>query len=419
MSLFDLDRWQEVFDTLGANLLRTMLTAFGVLWGIFMLIIMLGAGSGLYNGVAGSEFQGFETNSLYIWTQRTTMPYKGLPEGRWFRMTNEDTKALRNLVPEAEVIAPRNEVGGWRGDANVVRGKNSGAYGVKGDYPEVIEIQPFKITNGRWLNQLDIDQKRKVAVIGSKVINDLFKPEEEVLGSDIRINGVYFTVVGIIKSQKSGGEAEDDAQSIFVPLSSFQQAFNYGNWVSNFGFKPKEGYSVSFIEEKILSILKERHRVHPQDEFAFGVNNNEENYAEFANVFTGINFLSWFVGTLTLIAGIIGISNIMLIIVKERTKEIGIRRAIGASPTSIISQIMLEALVLTTMAGYIGIVLGVWVIELAGPLIEDDSFKNPEVNFETILVALGVLIVSGCAAGFIPAYRALEIKPVEALRTEN
>ena len=418
MSLFDADRWQEVFETLGANKLRTALTAFGVLWGIFMLIIMLGAGSGLYNGVT-SEFQGFATNSLYVWTQRTTMPYKGLPANRWFRMTNEDTKAIREKVPEAKVIAPRNEVGGWRGDANVVRGIHSGAYGVKGDYPEVVEIQPFDVEQGRLLNQLDIDEKRKVAVIGQKVVNDLYEPGEEIIGSNIRINGVYFTVVGVIKTKKAGREAEDDAQSIFIPLSAFQQAFNYGNWVSYYGFMPVEGVSVAELQEKIVKVLKERHRAHPADQFAFGTNNNEEDFAEYASVFSGINFLIWFVGTLTLIAGIIGISNIMLIIVKERTKEIGIRRAIGASPASIVSQIMLEALVLTSMAGYIGIILGVWVVEYVGPMIEDESFKNPEIDFNTILIALGVLILSGCAAGFLPAYRALEIKPVEALRTEN
>ncbi len=418
MSIFDIDRWREVFDTLGANKLRRALTAFGVLWGIFMLIIMLGAGSGLQNGVS-SEFDGFATNSLYVWTQRATKPYKGLPSGRRFNMNNEDTKALRELVPEAKVIAPRNEVGGWRGAANVVRGMNTGAFGIKGDYPESVQLQPMQVTEGRLMNQFDLDQKRKVAVIGAKVVNDLYKPGEEVIGSNIRINGVYFTVVGTIKTKKSGREAEDDAQSIFIPLSSFQQAFNYGNWVSYYGFMPIDGVSVAELETKVLKVLKERHYVHPDDEFAFGTNNNEENFAEYANVFTGINFLIWFVGTLTLVAGVIGISNIMLVIVKERTKEIGIRRAIGASPFSIVSQIILEALVLTSMAGYIGIVLGVWVVEFAGPLIEDDSFKNPEVNFQTILIALGVLIVSGCFAGFIPAYRALEIKPVDALRTEN
>lgn len=418
MSLFDADRWQEVFDTLGANKLRTALTAFGVLWGIFMLIIMLGAGSGLKNGVT-SEFQGFATNSLYIWTQKTTMPYKGLPAGRWFSMNNEDTEAIRQLVPEAKIIAPRNEVGGWRGSANVVRGIRTGAFGIKGDYPEVVEIQPMVASEGRLLNRKDVDDKRKVAVIGSKVINDLYEPREDVIGSHIRINGVYFTVVGTFKTKKAGGEAEDDAQSIFIPLSSFQQAFNYGNWVSYFGLMPVEGVSVSELETKVLKVLKERHRVHPDDQFAYGVNNNEEDFAEYDNVFKGINFLIWFVGTLTLVAGVIGISNIMLVIVKERTKEIGIRRALGARPFAIVSQIILEALTLTAMAGTVGIILGVWVVEYAGPLIEDDSFKNPEVDFKTILIALFVLISAGCIAGFLPAYRALEVKPVEALRTEN
>lgn len=418
MNIFDTDRWREVFATLGANKVRTALTAFGVMWGIFMLVVMLGAGSGLKNGVT-SEFNGFASNSLYVWTQRTTMPYKGLPAGRNFWMTNEDTKAIRERVPEARVIAPRNEVGGWRGAANVVRGMRTAAFGIKGDYPDIREIQPFDMELGRHLNIMDVEQKRKVAVIGAKVINDLYAEGEEVIGSSIRINGVYFTVVGTFKTKKSGREAEDDAQSIFIPLTSFQQAFNYGNFVSYYGFAPAEGVSTAVIEEKIIKLLKERHRVHPNDDFAFGSNNNEEEFAEYASVFTGIDFLIWFVGTLTLVAGVIGISNIMLVIVKERTKEIGIRRAIGATPWSIVSQIVLEALVLNSLAGYIGIVLGVWAVELAGPLIEDESFRNPEVNFQTIVTALGILIVSGCLAGLIPAYRALEVKPVEALRTEN
>ena len=418
MSVFDIDRWQEVFDTLGANKLRTGLTAFGVVWGMFILVVMLGAGSGLHNG-AMAEFQGFATRSLYVWTQRTTMPYKGLPAGRWFSMNNEDTKAIRDLVPEAKVIAPRNEVGGWRGSANVMRGIHTGAYGIKGDYPEVVEIQPFAVDKGRLLNQLDVEQKRKVAVIGTKVINDLYDDGEEVIGSNIRINGVYFTVVGTFKSLKAGREAEDDAQSIFIPLSSFQQAFNYGNWVSYYGFMPIDGVSVADMQSKIVKVLKERHRVHPDDQFAFGINNNEEEFQRFANIFKGISILTWFVGSLTLIAGVIGISNIMLIIVKERTKEIGIRRAIGAKPISIISQILLEALVLTSLAGYIGIVLGVWTVEYAGPEIDHEYFTNPQVDFNVIITALGVLVLAGCIAGFIPAYRALEVKPVEALRTEN
>jgi len=418
MSIFDIDRWREIFDTLGANLLRTVLTAFGVLWGIFMLIIMLGAGSGLQNGVT-SEFEGYATNSLYVWAQRTTMPYQGFSAGRWFNLSNQDTEVLRQRVPEAKIIAPRNEVGGWRGSSNVVRGMRTGAFGISGDNPSIIKIQPMQINAGRWLNYFDVQQKRKVAVIGTKVINDLYQPDEKIIGSNIRINGVYFTVVGTFSTKKSGRQAEQDAQTIFVPLSAFQQAFNYGNWVSYYGFMPIKGMSVAALQEKIIKVLKERHHVHPQDEFAFGISNNEQDFSEYDNVFKGIDFLIWSVGILTLLAGVIGISNIMLIIVKERTKEIGIRRAIGASPASIVSQIILEALVLTSMAGYLGMVLGVWAVEYAGPLIEDDSFKNPEVNFHTIIIALGILIVSGCAAGFIPAYRAIEIKPVDALRTEN
>lgn len=418
MSLFDADRWQEVFDTLGANKLRTGLTAFGVLWGIFILIIMLGAGSGLQNGVS-SEFDGFATNSLYLWTQRTTKPYKGLPAGRRIKLTNEDTKALVQLIPEAKVVAPRNEVGGWRGTANVTRKNLTGAFGIKGDYPDAVQIQPMQAKQGRLLNEKDLAEKRKVAVIGTKVVNDLYQPGEEIIGSNIRLNGVYFTVIGTFETKKSGGEAEDDAQSVFIPLSSFQQAFNVGQRVSYYGFMPVDGIAVSELQEKVVKLLKERHRIHPDDAFAFGTNNNEENFAEYANVFSGINFLIWFVGSLTLIAGVIGISNIMLVILKERTKEIGIRRAIGASPVSIVTQIILEALVLTSLAGFVGIVLGVWIVELVGPSIEDESFSNPEIHFQTILIALAVLIFSGCLAGFLPAYRALEIKPVEALRTEN
>ena len=329
---------------------------------------------------------------------------------------------LRQFVKKSlkqRFVAPRIEAGGWRGNSNVVRGKHTAAYNIIGDLPEVREIQALDIGEGRYLNELDVERKRKVAIIGTKVVTDLYDPGEEVIGSSIRMNGVYFTVVGTFKTKKSGGEAERDAQKIYIPITSFQQAFNMGHWVGYFGLSPKEGVSSKVMEEKVLKLLKERHRVHPDDEFAFGVENNQENFAEVESVFNGISFLTWFVGVLTLVAGVIGISNIMLIIVKERTKEIGIRRAIGARPSSIVSQIILEALVLTSVAGYVGIVLGVWMIELVGPLIEDESFLNPEVNFKTVLIALAVLIISGCLAGFIPAYRALEIRPVEALRTEN
>lgn len=417
-SIFDIDRWREIFQTLGANKVRTFLTAFGVSWGIFMLIIMIGAGSGLRNGVT-QMFDGFETNSLYIWAQGTTMPYKGLPSRRWYNLNNDDTEAIRQNIPEVAVVAPRNELGGFRGATNVFRKDKTGAFRIVGDYPEIRELQPMSIIKGRYLNQNDIREKRKIAIIGTRVLNDLFMPGENPIGESISINGVYFTVVGIFKTDKSGDEAESDTQTIFVPFSAFQQAFNYGNIVGYYGFLPVEGVKTSEMEEKIKTLIKERHRINPLDEFAVGSNNNQEDFQEYMDVFSGIDFLVWFVGTLTLIAGVIGISNIMLVIIKERTKEIGVRRAVGATPVNIVTQIVLEAIVLTLLAGYCGLVLGVWTVEWAGPLIQDDSFRNPEVDFNTALIAIGVLAISGCLAGFIPAYRALEIKPVEALRTEN
>lgn len=417
-SIFDIERWREIFDTLGANKIRTFLTAFGVSWGIFMLVIMLGAGSGLYNGVT-KEFDGFATNSLYVWAQGTTMPYKGLPPRRWYSLSNSDTEAIKENVPEAAIVAPRAELGGFRSGNNVYRKDKTGAFRVIGDYPDIRELQPMDILQGRYLNRNDLEEKRKIAIIGTRVVNDLFDPGENPIGESIRVNGVYFTVVGVFKTKKSGNEAESDAQSIFIPLSTFQQAFHFGEWVGYYGILPVEGTKTAVVQEKVVNLIKERHRIHPDDDFAVGQNNNEEDFAEYSNVFTGISFLTWFVGILTLIAGVIGISNIMLVIIKERTKEIGIRRAIGATPVSIVSQILLEAVVLTSLAGYIGVVLGIWLVELLGPMIEDESFANPQVDFGTVMIALGILVCSGCLAGFIPAYRALEIKPVDALRTEN
>ena len=416
--MFDKNQWGEIYATLGSNKLRTSLTAFGVGWGIIMLIVMLGAGSGLKNGVT-SEFQGFATNSLYVWSQNATISYKGLPAGRWFWLRNGDAEAIRANIPEVGVVAPRAEAGGWQGKSTARRKEKSGDFTIYGDMPELREIQPLTITDGRWMNLLDIENKRKVCVIGARVAQILFDRGENPIGDFIKLNGVPFKVIGTFKTKKSGDEANEDATTIYTPFTSFQQVFNYGDRITYFGFAPKEGVSTAVIEEKIINLLKERHTIHPDDHFAFGSNNNEEDFEEVASVFAGINFISWLVGVATLLAGVIGVSNIMLVIIKERTKEIGIRRALGASPYQIVKQIMLEALILTSVAGYIGVILGVVLVENVGPLIEDESFKNPQIDFNIALLAVIVLSISGCIAGLIPAMRALEIKPVEALRTEN
>jgi len=418
--MFDTDRWQEIFSSLSKNKLRTFLTAFGVFWGIFMLIIMLASGNGLENGVIQS-FGGTATNSVFIWTQRTSMPYAGLPKGRRFNMRNEDMVAIKAEVNGLEHLVPRNQLRGYRGGNNVSYKTTSGTFSVMGDYPQVSAINPMKIIQGRFLNQKDIEEKRKVAVIGTYV-KDLLFGDEDPINKNVMINGVYFKVIGVWKTRKTGGDAERDTQTLFIPFTTFQKAFNYGNIVGWIAATAKPKSSAIEVEDQIVSLLKSRHKVAPEDDRAFGSFNAEEEFARMNGLFNGIATLIWIVGTGTLIAGIIGVSNIMLIVVRERTKEIGIRRAIGATPRSITSQIILESIVLTSLAGYFGLVLGVLVTELISNAIGqgggDSMFTNPTIDLRIALTALSILVVAGALAGLIPAKKAIKIKPIDALRTE-
>ena len=421
--MFDLDRWQEIMSALKKNKLRTFFTAFGVFWGIFMLVIMLGSGTGLKNGVA-SDFGDFATNSVFMWSRPTTVPYKGLPRARNFNFKNDDIAALRREIPEIEYLAPRTQGGGFRGGNNVVRGTKSGAFSVMGDYPEWNLIDPVVIDNGRFLNHADLKEKRKVAVIGNKVYEVLFKPGEEAIGQYIQIQGIYFQVVGVFKPKNSGvnfgGEKE---QSVFIPLTTFQRVYNWGDVVGWFAFTSKPGIPVSVVEEKASALLRRRHSVSPDDPQAIGSFNMQKQYNQMIGLFAGINGLIWIVGIGTLLAGVIGISNIMLVIVKERTKEIGIQRALGASPMNIISQIITESVFLTTFAGYVGLVIGVFILEGVNYALsqgggDSTMFKNPNIDFNMAIIALVILIFSGAVAGLIPARKAVSIKPIDALRYE-
>lgn len=420
MSVFDSDSWDEIFSSLKKNKMRTFLTAFGVFWGIFMLIIMLGSGNGLENGVTGN-FGGTATNSVFIWTRSTSVPYAGLPEGRNFNMRNEDMEVLRREVPEIEALAPRNQLRGYRGGNNVSYKNTAGNFSVMGDYPEITRINAMDIIKGRFINPLDIEEKRKVAVIGTNVRDVLFG-ETDPIDKYVKVNGVYFKVVGVWKTKKSGNQGERDSQTLFVPFTTFQKAFNYSNVVGWLAVLADENSSAMVVEEKIKKVLKGRHKVAPSDDRAFGSFNAQEAYEEMQGLFNGIATLIWIVGTGTLLAGIIGVSNIMLIVVKERTKEIGVRRAIGATPKNIISQIILEAIVLTSLAGYFGLLLGVGITELIskqmGPQTGNSMFTNPTIDLNIALTALGILVVAGALAGLIPARKAVKIKPIEALRTE-
>lgn len=419
--MIDRDLWQEVFHILKKNKTRTLLTGFGVFWGIFMLVVMLGAGKGLSNG-AFYGLGDFALNSLYIWTRSTTIPYEGFDRGRYWSFTNEDTKALIENIPEIEVLAPRLNARG--GDIEISRDNRSDMFRVRGDTPGYLKIDPLTMVEGRYINNKDLKEKRKVIVIGQRVREILFEPDEDPLGEFVKIRGVYFKVVGVFKSRRApNNDGDQQNKAIYMPFSTLQHTNNFGNIVGWYSVLAKPGVPAKVVEDKMKKLLARRHRVSPEDNLAFGTDNVEEQIKEANNLFTGITILSWIVGTLTLLAGVIGTSNIMLVIVKERTKEIGVQRALGATPFRIIRQIVTESIFLNTVAGYTGLLLSVGLVEffafiLSKVEMEDVFFYNPEVDLKVVTLALVILIISGAIAGLLPAKRAVNIKPIDALRSE-
>jgi len=387
-------------------------------------MIMLGSGSGLEHGVS-SGMGNFATNSFFIWPQRTSIDYKGFPRGRYFNFNNDDIDALKANIPEIKYIAPK--ISGWSagdGTNNTVRKDKTGAFSIKGEFPDWSKVDPMEI-EGRFINPFDLRDRRKVAVIGSRVKEVLFDSDEDAVGQSIRIQGIYFTVIGVFKPLNTqinfGGEKE---QTIYIPLSTLQKTYNYGDVVGWFSITVNDDESAAAIEEKTMKFLASRHTVSPDDKEAFGHFNLAENFDQMNGLFKGIAGLIWIVGIGTLMAGVIGISNIMLVIVKERTREIGIKRALGATPMQIMVQIITESVFLTTLSGYIGLVAGVALVEGINTAmikfqVQAEMFERPEVDFSTAITALIILILSGALAGIIPAKRAVSIKPVDALRTEN
>ena len=415
--MFDLDKWQEIFITIGKNKLRTFLTIFGIGWGIFMIVILLGAGKGLQNGVE-RDFSAWSTNSGFFWSRRTTISYGGFQPGRSVRFTNKDTEMLRKQIAGMKYLAPRNQLSGFGGGDNVFYNNKTGNFSVYGDYPGYISIQRLMISEGRFINDNDIDLERKVAVIGRNVQEVLFE-EEDPIGKYIRISGVNFLIVGVFDSRRTGEQADRDTQTIYTPFTTFQKAFNYGNRVGWYAYSVKDGYKVSEVEEEIINTLKTKHSISPLDQDAIGSNNLEEEFNEISGLFQGINIFTWMVGISTLLAGVIGVSNIMLIIVKERTKEIGIRKALGATPWSIISLIIQESIFLTTIGGYVALVVGIVLIDLIAGVVPPDGFMGtPEVDIQVAVGALGLLIVGGALAGILPAMKASNVSPIEAIRVD-
>jgi len=417
----DLDSLQEILFTLRKNKLRTFLTAFGVFWGILMLILLLGAGRGLENG-ADTGFGSDDRSSIWISSHRTAIPYKGLPHGRVIEFTEDDIAAIEREIDDLHFISAENVAGQrWQRTINVTHKNKTGNFGVYGVADDYFRIKKYiEYRAGRTLNTLDGEERRKVALIGTRVRDRLYRPDEDPVGTLITFHGIALKVVGVFYDEAREGRL---SERIYIPLSTFQKTFGRSNKVGLITLTPKAGVDPFEFEEKVVKLLRQRHSIAPNDVRAIHVFNYAEQMQSIIQVFAAINGFIWFVGLGTLAAGVVGISNIMIITVKDRTREIGIRKALGATPSSIVSMVLTESILVTAVAGYLGLVLGVGLLELFNyALVNSGSdvsyFERPEVDLGMALQALTVLIIAGTLAGLAPALHAAKILPIEAMREE-
>ena len=415
------ERWDEILEALNANRFRTIMTAFGVFWGILIFVILLALTNGLKNGVQ-ADFGDFATNTIFMWTQRTSIPYQGFTKGRSFNFKQSDVALLKEKFPQLRFVSPRNQLGGFRGSNNVTRGDKTGAFNIYGDNPEYINQEPLDVLNGRFISYSDIQDERKVAVVGTDVIKSLFDLGEDPIGSYIKINGINFMVIGVVKKTTSQGDNQEDANTIYIPFSTFGKAFNYGDIVGWMAITAIDEVPITQIKPQIMMEMRAAHKVHPDDERAIGHFDLAEQFEKVTGLFAILSFVGYFVGALVLMSGVIGISNIMLIVVKERTKEIGIRRALGATPREIRAQVLQESMFLTLISGMAGISFAAGLIWVMNTLLDAagsvENFANPSVSIGVIFIALAILVLSGLLAGMIPATRATQMKPVDALRMD-
>ena len=420
MRWWERDPWLELAQVMLRNPFRTLMSSLGVGWGMFMILITVGASNGLKEGVR-ADLGSRVKNSAFLWTNQTTMPFKGYPRGRYFRLQATDVAHLEEHATTLEAVAPRNQLGGWKGGNNVSHGMKTAACGVYGDVPAYKDIDPIVIMEGRYVNQKDLEERRKVAVIGKRVRQLLFDKNDEVLGQTIQVSGVNFTVVGVYRSQQTGEDAEESENNLFVPFTTFNQAFHRGDEVGWLSLLIREDVQGDTAMAEVLRLLKAQKGIHPQDDRAFGHWSMAEEHEEMETVFGAFRWVSFVFGGLALLAGVIGIMNIMLITIKERTLELGVRRALGATPRIIVVQIMAETLALTALSGLVGAILGVAALDaLDGYLVMQEGngiFRHPHVTSSVLWTALATMTVLGVFAGILPAVRALRIQPVEALRS--
>ncbi|MDC0629551.1 ABC transporter permease [Flavobacteriaceae bacterium] len=410
--LFDRDTWQEVYDSMSKNKLRTVITMVGVWWGILLLIALLGAARGMENSF-NRMFGDFATNSVFIWGQSTSKPFKGFQEGRGVNLKLSHAKKIEENIEGIEFVVPRN-----RNQAFVVRNFLSGSYSVNGDYPLLDKVQKKKLINGRFINQNDIDDNKKVAVISEDIYKQLFEKDEFAIGQYIQMNSINFTIIGVFQTENANMGPSSD---IHIPFTTFQQIYNKGDTIGWLMITGKPEYNIKQIEEDAKLLLRNLNKIHPKDKRAFGSFNLGKEFAKITGFLKGMQFLTWFIGIATLIAGVFAIGNILLITVKERTKEIGVRRALGATPFEIKRQIVVEAVFMTLIAGLLGIISGGWILIAADSAWgqgDDATLINASVSIAVVFIALLVLVTLGTLIGLIPAFKATSIKPIEALREE-
>ncbi len=419
--LFKRDTWEEIYHSLRNNKLRTLLTMIGVGWGMFLYVSLLGAAKGMENGF-NKAFAGFATNTIFLWAQQTNIPYAGFPKGRMLELHTNDIDLLTSKIPAISKISPTNARGnfGSKGE-EIVRNGVSGNFSINGVFPVSNQISEKKLMFGRFINDADINGNKSVIVIGEDIYNKLFdsKKKEDPVGKSISMKGVFFSVIGVFSSKMNGGI--ENNRIAYIPFTTFNKLFNTGDKVNYFAIVGDNNADLQTIEDQVKTELKKKYQVSLEDTNAFGSFNLGKEFAKVTGFLTGMQFLTITVGILTILAGVIAISNILLITVTERTKEIGIRRALGAKPAEVRNQILLESVVITFTSGLMGFMFGILLLSFINNLTKDNDnfpFYNPTVDYGNVFAAMTIMVILGLLIGMIPAQRAVRIRPIEALRTE-
>ena len=414
MKQFDLDTWEEILVTITRNKTRSLLTAFGIFWGIFMLISLLGGAKGMQETLS-LQFKGFATNSGFMGTNQTSKAYRGFQQGRYWDLENKDVERILRNVEGADVVTPT--LARW--GVNIVYNEQKISGTLKGLYPIYSQIEEPLITQGRYLNDMDVRDNRKVCIIGKQIYESLFPGGENPCGKYIEINGIYYQVIGVNMGTGNVSIQGNTETSVIIPFSTMQNNYNFGQKVQMIAYTARKGYAISEVEKDIARIVKQAHLIHPDDDQALVQLNAEVLFGMMDNLFSGIRILGWMVGLGTLLAGAIGVSNIMMVTVKERTTEIGIRRAIGARPNDILQQILSESIVLTSLAGMSGITFAVFLLNIVESTTSTPTAPiHFQISFWQAIGACILLIILGLLAGLAPAYRAMAVKPIEAIRDE-